>query len=487
MAGVLAVFASACVFLSLHRAPWWDEGIYADSSSNLALKGLFGSTRWNSYIPNLVPDLPALGQYTYWDTPLYLLSLAGVFHTFGFSILAMRAWSIFWGCILIVSWYFIVLSLTGGSRRAGLLAAVFVGTDATIILAASTGRADCMVAALGAAGIASYLRLRESRMSLAIVACASFEVAAIFSHPIAAIHAGTATVMVLILDWRRIRVRHVLLAALPLLIALAGWSAYIAEAPQVFKAQFLGHISHRTSGFSSPLKALLSEFRSRYLLDYWTAYHGIAKLKVMFLASYVASCVFLLAAPSIRRRQPGLRLLAILAVTAYVLLALFDEIKGPVYLIHTFSYFAAAFGGTVWWLTREPGPRKIYAAAAAALATLQLSGIAYKIHQDTDARIYRPVAEYVRSHTRADAFVIGPTELVFGLGPQFHLVDDPRLGLGMARAPDMIVRGPFAIDASLIEPEEPQTAQFVRQRLAHEYTMVFENDGYQLYQRNEKN
>ena len=57
---------------------------------------------------------------------------------------------------------------------------------------------------------------------------------------------------------------------------------------------------------------------------------------------------------------------------AYVLLALFDPIKGPVYLIHTFSYLAAGFGATVWWLTQEPGPRKLYVAAAAALALVQL-------------------------------------------------------------------------------------------------------------------
>jgi len=487
MAGVLAIFVAACVFLSLHRAPWWDEGIYADSSSNLALKGFFGSTRWHSYIPGLVPNLPALGQYTYWSTPLYLVSLAGVFRTFGFSIVAMRAWSIWWGCVLIVSWYFIVLALTRGSRRAGLLAAAFVGTDATIILAASTGRADCMVAALGAAGMACYLQLRQSRMNLAILAGASLEVAAIFSHPIAAIHVGTAVLMVLILDWRQLRVRHLFLAALPLLVAFLGWGAYIAQAPEVFKAQFLGHISHRAGGLSSPLRALLTEFQGRYLLYYWTEYHGVTKLKVLFLASYVASCVFLLAAPGIRRRAPGLRLLAVLAVTAYVLLALFDPIRGPVYLIHTFSYLAAAFGATVWWLTQEPGPRKLYVAAATALALLQLSGIAYKIRQDTTANIYRPVVEYVRAHAPADGFVIGPNELLFGLGPQFGFQDDPRLGLGTARAPDMIIRGPFAIAARDIEREEPQTAQFVRERLTHEYRIVFENEEYQLYQRDEKN
>src|SRR5260370_14857787 len=111
MVGVLALFVAASAPLSSHRAPWKDVGIYADSSSNLALRGQFGSTRWQPYLPGLVPDLPAIGQYTYWSTPLYLVSLAGIFRSVGFSILVIRAWSIWWSSVLIVSWYFIALSL----------------------------------------------------------------------------------------------------------------------------------------------------------------------------------------------------------------------------------------------------------------------------------------------------------------------------------------------------------------------------------------
>ncbi len=121
---------------------------------------------------------------------------------------------------------------------------------------------------------------------------------------------------------------------------------------------------------------------------------------------------------------------------------------------------------------------------AVAVAALQLSGIVYKIRQDTNGLIYRPVVEYVRTHTHADSFVIGPNELLFGLGPNFHLEDDPRLGARTARAPDMIVRGPFAVEAGQFQVEEPQTAEFVRDRLTREYTMVFKNEQYRVYLRN---
>src|SRR5260370_18439145 len=127
-------------------------------------------------------------------------------------------------------------------------------------------------------------------------------------------------VMELVLDWKRIRIRHLFVAAVPLLVALLGWGAYIAQAPDIFRAQFLGHISHRV-GLRSPLTGLLTEFQSRYVLYYWTQYHGVMKLKVLLLAPYLASCVFLLAPPPISRRQPGLRLLAVLGVSAYGLLA----------------------------------------------------------------------------------------------------------------------------------------------------------------------
>jgi hypothetical protein len=481
MGGVIVVFLIASALLSSHRAPWWDEGVFADPSSNLALKGLFGSTRWHTYVPGRVPELPATGQYTYWQMPLYLLSLAGLFHTFGFSILTMRVWSMWWGCVLIVSWYFIVLALSKGSRLAGLLAAAFVGVNTVVILAAAVGRPDCMTAALGAAGMAFYLQLRQSRLTVAVLAGVSCEVAAFFTHPIAVVHAGPAVMLALLLDWKRLRIRQLLVGSIPVIVALLGYGAYIARAPHVFQAQFLGHSLGRVSGLSSPFRALVTEFQARYIGYFWTDYHGIMKFKVLLLAPYLASCAFLLVAPAIRRRQPGLRLLVLLGVSAYVLLAIFDSLKGPVYLIHTFSYFAAACGVTVWWLTSEVGPRKIWITAAAALIALQLSAVAYKIRQDTNARIYLPVVDYVRNHSLPGAFIIAPTELLFGLGPNFHLEDDPRFGSRTARAPDMIVSGPFSADARDFQAEEPQTAQFIRQRLTHEYTMVFQNEQYRVY------
>jgi 4-amino-4-deoxy-L-arabinose transferase-like glycosyltransferase len=478
---ILGLFILVSVLLSIRREPWLDEGIFADPASNLAFKGVFGSTRWHTYIPQIVPDLPDIDRYTYWHMPLYLLSVSALFRVFGFSILAMRAWSIFWGCVLIVSWYVIVLTLLKGKQLAALLAAAFVAFDANIILSAVTGRPDTMLTALTALGMACYLRYRETRMDRAVFLCASFQALALFSHPVAVVHTTVALVMVLVLDWKNLRLRHLLPAAITPAILLLGWSFYIAQAPDVFRRQLFGHVSRRMSGLASPLTAIVMDFRYRYIHWFWDLYHGVTKLKVLYLAGYFGSLLFLLLAPGVRRRAPELRLLAVFGLTAYVVVAVIDNQMHPAYLIYTCSYFAACCGATIWWLMSESPRPALWASAAVALMALHLAGIGFKIAQNTTERSYAPLVRYIEHHSQPESFIVGPVELLFGLGLNSNLEDDPRLGMRSHRTPDMIVRSPFSASAGAIGKEEPLSGQFVSNRLNHEYIRTFKNEEYEVY------
>ena len=478
---ILAVFILISVLLSISRAPWLDEGIFADSASNLAFKEVFGSTRWNTYIPTVVPELPATDRYTYWQMPVYLVAVSAIFRVFGFSILSMRAWSIGWGCVLIVAWYLTVFTLLKRNRTAAFLAAALVACDAGNIVSAATGRPDTMVAALGALSIACYLRYREMRLPVAIFLCASFQALAIFSHPIALVHTAVALVMVLLLDRKRLRMGHLIPAAITPSILLLGWSLYIAQAPQIFRMQLFGHASRRVSGLSSPLAALVIDFRYRYIYWFWDLYRGVTRLKLLYIIAYFGSCLFLLVVPGVRRRVPELRLLALFGVTAYVVLAILDNQEHPAYLIHTCCYFAVCCAGVAWWLITESHRPILWASATAALLSLHLAGIAYQIARNTEAHSYAPLVSYIQQHSRPDSFIIGPAELLFGLGLNSHLEDDPRLGLRTHRTPDMIVRGAFSALPAVLAKEEPLTAQFVAQRLNREYVRTFNNSEYAVY------
>ena len=479
LAAILFVFVVISSTISVQRAPWLDEGIFADSSSNLALHGIFGTTAWHTRLPNLVPDLPRVDRYTYWHLPVYLVSLAGVFRIFGFSIVVMRMYSVFWGCVLIVSWYFFVSRLPNVGRRAGLLAALFVGVDATITLAAATGRPDCMVAALGAAGMAAFMVWRERDLGRAILLCAACEALALFCHPIAVVHAFTAVVLVLIMDWRRLRPRHMAIAALPVAVALAGWGIYIAQAPEIFRGQFFGHISHRMGGLAAPLRTLFQEFTVRWAIYYWGPTWP-DRVKAIYPVSYLAGMIFLLISPAVRRRTPALRIPGMLALTAFVVLGSIDTQKWPSYSIHNISYLAAAVGCTVGWLL-ESRWRVVAGGLASVVLLLQLGGSVYKASQKTNEESYLPAVRYVQQHTSPGAFVIGPVELLFGLGRDFHLEDDSRLGARIPRAPEMVLRGPVFATPEQFHAEEPETERFINRRLGSEYARVWTDRLYSAY------
>jgi len=101
------------------------------------------------------------------------------------------------------------------NKLASALTVFLLCTDYVFVIGAVNGRMDMMTATFGLAGLAAYLSHREANLNRAILLSAVGAAGAVFCHPLGLIYAGIIFFTALFLDWRRIRVCHVLLAVAP--------------------------------------------------------------------------------------------------------------------------------------------------------------------------------------------------------------------------------------------------------------------------------
>src|SRR5207244_10329460 len=123
-----------------------------------------------------------------------------------------------------------------GSRLAGSLTTAFLAVDYTFLWTAADGRMDMMCAALGWAGVAWYLALRETRWTLALLLANSFLALSLFTHPNAVMPLLTFICLLIYFDGRRVSWPDLGLLT-PYLVLAVLWGAYILERPDYFLAQ----------------------------------------------------------------------------------------------------------------------------------------------------------------------------------------------------------------------------------------------------------
>lgn len=307
---IIAYLAGSLAII-LTKAPWWDEGLFASPVYNLATKGFMGSSVWVSQYN--IRSLPGIEKHVYTWMPLYPVALAGWIKIFSYSIVTMRLLSVAWGILALIAWYVIMLAFTG-RREVAALTVFLIAPDYSFISEAALARYDTMPCALGFAGLAVFLAWRERHFERSVLAGSALVTASVFSHPMGLLHLAGLAIVILYFDWRRIRVRTVLLAALPFFVFAAGWVLYIMQAPDDFKGQFLNHSAHRIGGVTSPWRALASDFTERYVFAFWGSLEGLNRLKALVVLLYVAGVAGTLCTPALRR-QAYVRIL--LGLSAY--------------------------------------------------------------------------------------------------------------------------------------------------------------------------
>lgn len=430
---VLAAFVALAVPLALTRPPHTDEGHFASAGAAFAEHGRLVMPMWTEWVATLDERL-------YATMPLYFVVLGGWFKAFGVTFESMRLLSVVWGVVLVAAWYVIGREIRG-DRGTGILVAIFVGLNYDVINAA-TARYDIMAAGLGAVALAAYLTLRERRIGPAIVISVALVTAACLVHPYGVFGAAGLLIFAVTLDWRRFRVRHLLLAAAPAAVELGLWGLYVAQDPAMFREQFGANAAGRLAAYHQPLDAIASELRQRYLvgLGSWRPDLPVAaRAKVLLLAVYAGGIVGCALTPAIRRAPAG-RALLFYALAVFLMLMFLESNRWYIYLIHAVPVYAACAALFASQL-RERGrdASRVVAAATALFVLFTIATIAYRVREDVHGRAFEPTVAYLRAQLQPGDLVMAGGEFGVGLGFREHVLDDMRVGFGNGLQPRFVV------------------------------------------------
>jgi 4-amino-4-deoxy-L-arabinose transferase-like glycosyltransferase len=466
---ILAVYLALALTMTLTKRPWVDEAWFSIPAMNLLAHGTMATTN----VETAGTWLAGLDQYTYWITPLHFLTQAGWYSLFGFSVFSLRALSIVWGLIALLSLFVIVDRLTG-RRQVAFVALALAATDYLLVRAASDGRMDMMNAALGFAALASYVGLRTRRLVWAVAISHCCAAASLLTHPNGVMPIAALSVLTLFLDRAHLQGRHVVVAAVPYVVGLSAWGAYILQAPQLFLTQFGGNAAGQPwDGLGSWFTSIWNTYAAAYGLQaHWAG--PAVHLRALVLLAYLAGVIGVLATRALRRDR-GTQALLLLLGTEFVLMSLMRRASAHDYLVHVVPLYAALLA--VWIVSlweRVPVMKPVLASATAGLMLLQVGGVGLRAYVNHYDRQYRPLVEFLRSEVRPDDLIIGSAELGFGLGFTKQILDDTRIGFHSGRHPEYIVvdsRYQSWIAGYLAS--EPEVQAYVRTLLARQYEQVY--------------
>lgn len=483
---VVAVFLLLAAGSALTTRPESDEGEFASPALNLVTEGHFGTTVFEKDEKSLT----RIEQRTYWVMPLFLLNAAASFKVLGFSLFAMRLVSIFWGLVLISTWYFIFLKFSG-NRLNALLCFVLIACNYVVLATASMARGDTMCAALGFAAFAVYLWTRERNLLLAIFLSETLVTAAGLTHPNGIMAFFGLLFLILYFDFRSIGWRHVAVASIPYLVGGSAFGWWVLQDLQAFRDQFIGNaaMSGRMGGFTSPLGGFVKEFTVRYprafgLLENSAGHSGPIYLKSLILVGYAVGLFGVIFTKELRRDR-NLRPLLILAAIYFVVMSLLDGQKLSAYLIYIVPFYSAIL--SIWlyhiWEKRRI-PLALLILGVSGFLLLQTGGVALRIKQNTYGNYYLPAVEYLNENAADNQLIMGSAELRFALKPTANHIADARFAFYTGKRPDYIVYDP-GIEDSWKESKVffPEFYEYFPRLLREEYRIVYENTAFKIYVR----
>jgi 4-amino-4-deoxy-L-arabinose transferase-like glycosyltransferase len=422
-------------------------------------------------------------EHSYLWMPAAAFLQAPWFKLFGVGVLSDRAFSTAWGLIALLCWFAIIRTLSGRVELA-LLATALVAIDSAVIDAASDGRIEMLTVALGALAMASFLRLRERRLPLAILFSQTCVAIAFFVHPVGGAGLFAVLLLYVALDWRRFHWSHLLIAAIPYVIGVGLSAAYILQNPSDFQAQMTAVMHARESSRGSLLSGFISEVQQRLLGYYFPPYaSGSGKIKIWLLVGYTLGLIGAFWQTPFRRTIGG-KILLILPVLYFILLSVFEPAKQLYYMVYLTPGFAIALAIAIYWLwTERRVPRWLLGTVLAAFVLLQLSWTAATIRRDSYHQDFLPAVDFLRQHAKPASLAIGSGEFAFALGFHGGFLIDSSLGYTSGKRPDFVVvdeRG-FMEAFRGYQKRAPKIYEHITRLLASEYRQVYENRTYKIY------
>jgi hypothetical protein len=489
---ILAIFLALSVGTALTQIPGADEGYFANPAFNLLTKGSFSTT----VIETAGTPFQGMEHHTYWIMPLQPLALSFWYRVFGFGVFSTRSLSIVWGLVAIVSWFLILLSLFKRTSLAFIVVAL-LSCDYIFIVCASSGRMDMMSAALGFAGFATYLQLRERSLTWAIVVGQSLVVMSGLTHPMGLLPFFGLIFLSLYLDRMRIGFKHVVIALIPYCIGGVAWGSYIIQDPSSFYSQFLANATmgsdeptgSRFVGLFSPLTGLRLELTQRYIANFGLGRRdaGATHIKILFLVLYVAGVFGSFFVRQIRQTANYTLLLGVTLIY-FLGLTIIDSQKQYYYLVHIVPFYLTMCGLFMSWCWARPGRfGKPLGLVLGAVALVEIAGLTYRIRRDNYRNSFQPLATFLKQNATAQSSIAANPGVALGLGFPDNVVNDPLYGYHSKKKFDYIVIDPetaFAIDRSKERNElSRQAYDHVTQLLANEYNLIYDYRSYAIYLR----
>ena len=483
LAAALLLFALLAALSAAAKRPRTDEAHLASGPVNLIRDGVMGTTVFELAGTNYL----RLDRYSYWQMPLNLLFQASWYKVFGVDLFRARLLPVLWGTLLIWVLYRLVLALTEGDRAVAAGAAALLALNYELTMVASDTRPD-MVCALGNfAALAVYLVWRERNLPGAILAACTLAAMALFCHPNGVLGALGLAFLYLRLDRSRFAFSHLFLAAAPYLAGFALWGIYIARDVEAFRMQFLFNAQDdgRLNMLFKPWIGVWREITEKYL-GLFAGFHATApkilRVKILSLAM-IAGAVFSLAFLPAFRRLPGAGNLTALTALFFFVLAVFDGQKQYIYLVHMVPLFSAAIAiAAAAILRRKPRWALPVWLALAGFCVLQAGGTLYRIREQSFARAYQPVVDYIQRNGPPGAVIFAPGEFAWGFDFQPRLVDDLRLGYySHRRAEWVIVDSRWRELWEIYRRRQPELFAYLETSLHETYAKVHETGGYEIF------
>jgi len=481
LAAILGLCFLLALTLALVRRPGCDEAWFALAGHTLATKGYMGTP----FLETRGTGLTGLNHYTYWIMPLQPVSLAGWYKLFGFSLLATRMESILFGLLAVLAVYWLARRLIGSSSLA-LLAAGLTGIDYNFVRGASDGRMDMMCVSLGLCALAAYLGLLEKAPhGITILAASALGAMSLFTHPNGIVFVICLGWLVLTWHGGRLHWWRLAIGVAPFAVIAAGWGAYIAQAPEVFQAQW----AYNSGGRLRPLwqwRELGQGFYHGLLVPFgfagiWAGW--LVRLKIVPLVVYAAGSAGALRL-WLARRDRGLgTLLLFTGIAAFWLMAHRTSTSGA-YSIVVIPFFClllacslAAFPLDTAWR------RRAVVAVLAAHALVQLAGVAARWRVNDYRHGYAAAAAYLREAAGPADRIMASAEFGFLIGFDPRLIDDTKLGYDTGEKPEFVViEHAYAANLRAMAARSPGFARFMR-NFYENYLLVFDQNHYQVYRR----
>jgi len=472
---------SLAAFSAYHRTPWSDEGWFSSASVNLVRHGFLGTTvldvRGNG--------LTRIGQRTYWVMPLFLLGQAAWLVLFPTTIFWARAFTILWMPVALIAW-FVFLARFLGSRGTALLGTALLGLSYTFTDNGGFARPDLMCCALGLAGLATYVSCREKSLAGALLLGNACVAASVFTHPNGVLHLiGLATVALWLdrsrLSWRRTP-GLLLASALPYLVLSGAWSLYVARDYQAFVDQIKTNGTNgRWETSWNPLRLFVNEIVERYMVAFGLVTGGFALGKLCVLCAYISGIMGVMLTPELRKRERVRGLLILLAVY-FAAMSVFNQ-KLSYYLIHIVPLYAAVLAVWAHWLwNSRPRLRGLVAAAIAIVILVDTGGIVLRARRRSYIESQRRAIAFLTAQTVPSSRIDGTAGLLYSLGFDERLRDDPLLGLRAGPSPDAVVVDPDIWAPLYLGWEKQRFAEMGRIiRQLPKYRLAYDRDGYKIY------